>query len=116
MKGFEHIRPLADNRVPDRPIRNFPLWETRDPPEETARRLKVARDALDRHQQSPKRPDAMICAEPSCERACIRCDMRCAIMTGAVWDLWRAHQRALSENDQTLQHDGRCYSVAAGSA
>lgn len=103
-------------RVPERPNRAYQLWERRLPPEETGQQLKLAWEALDRHRGSPKREGALYCATPACTAACPACDLQCAVMVGAVYQLWQAHQRALAENGHTLQHDGRCYSLSAGSA
>ena len=106
----------SGERMPERPTLVGRLWDSRLPPEETAKQLKVAWDALDRHRQSPKKDGALFNLTPACTAACPACDLQCAVMTGCVYQLWQAHLRALTENDHTLQHDGRCYSVAAGSA
>lgn len=105
-----------EERMPERPNLITPLWEARLPPEETGRQLSVAWEALDRHRRSPKREGAPYCRTPACTKACPACDLQCAVMTGCVYQLWQAHQRALAENGQTLQHRGRSYSVTAGNA
>lgn len=104
------------DRIPARPDTVVPLSDTRKPPEQTAKELQVAWDALDRHRQSAKRMDALYRRDAACANACAQCDLECAVMTAVLWQLWRAHQRALAENGQTLTYGGRCYSTTAGSA